>query len=454
VIVVKFGGTSVGDADAIRRAAAIVAARRERQPIVVVSAMAGVTNALLAIAEQSSRGQLIGAIRSVEALRERHMEQAELLLGDTEECAELCSEMSAMIDELAHLTEALNTLGDVTSRSLDAIAAYGEQLSSQLAVAAFRRCGLPAEHVDAREVVITDEAYTRAEPNVDAIGEAAQRLLAPCARQGRIPVIGGFIGATPLGITTTLGRGGSDYTAALVGAALQAEAIEIWTDVDGMLTADPRVVEGARLLDRVGFDEASELASFGAKVLHPMTIYPAVRLGIPVFVLNSRRPDGKGTLITFEAPKRPVTAIAGKSGVTLIRLRTPRMLLTEGFLRTTFDVFHQHRTSVDVVATSEVSVSLTIDDPSRLDALLPDLRELGDVSIERNRGIVAIVGAALSTGGEHMARALGALRETPIHMLSLSASGINLTIVVDGDQVSPVMRRLHDEFFADGARRS
>ena len=454
MIVVKVGGTSVGDADAIRRAATIVAARRERQPIVVVSAMAGVTNALLAIAEQSSRGQLIGAIRSVEALRERHMEQAELLLGDTEDCAELCSEMSAMIDELAHLTEALNTLGDVTSRSLDAIAAYGEQLSSQLAVAAFRRCGLPAEHVDAREVMITDEAYTRAEPNVDAIGEAAQRLLAPAAREGRIPVMGGFIGATPLGITTTLGRGGSDYSAALVGAALQAEAIEIWTDVDGMLTADPRVVEGARLLDRVGFDEASELASFGAKVLHPMTIYPAVRLGIPVFVLNSRRPEGKGTLITFEAPKRPVTAIAGKSGVTLIRLRTPRMLLTEGFLRTTFDVFHQHRTSVDVVATSEVSVSLTIDDPSRLDALLPDLRELGDVSIERNRGIVAIVGAALSSGGEHMARALGALRETPIHMLSLSATGINLTIVVDGDQVSPVMRRLHDEFFSEAARRS
>ena len=451
MIVVKFGGTSVGDADAIRRAAGIVASRRERQPIVVVSAMAGVTNALLAIAEQSSRGQLIGAIRSVEALRDRHMEQAELLLGDTEECAELCSEMSAMIDELAHLTEALNTLGDVTSRSLDAIAAYGEQLSSQLAVAAFRRCGLPAEHVDAREVMRTDEAYTRAEPDVDAITEAAQRLLAPLAREGRVPVMGGFIGATPRGVATTLGRGGSDYSAALVGAALQADAIEIWTDVDGMLTADPRVVEGAHLLDRVGFDEASELASFGAKVLHPMTIYPAVRLGIPVFVLNSRRPEGKGTLITFEAPKRPVTAIAGKSGVTLIRLRTPRMLLTEGFLRTTFDVFHRHRTSVDVVATSEVSVSLTIDDPSRLDALLPDLRELGDVSIEQNRGIVAIVGAALSSGGKHMARALGALSDTPIQMLSLSATGINLTIVVDGEQVAPVMRRLHEEFFAAGA---
>ena len=454
MIVVKFGGTSVGDADAIRRAASIVASRRERQPIVVVSAMAGVTNALLAIAEQSSRGQLIGAIRSVEALRERHMRQAELLLGDTPECAELCSEMSAMIDELAHLTEALNTLGDVTPRSLDAIAAYGEQLSSQLAVAAFRQCGLPADHVDARDVMVTDESFTRAEPNLDAIGEAALRVLAPLARDRRIPVMGGFIGATPRGLTTTLGRGGSDYSAALVGAALQAEAIEIWTDVDGMLTADPRIVEGARLLDRVGFDEASELASFGAKVLHPMTIYPAVRLGIPVLVLNSRRPEGKGTLITFEAPRRAVTAIAGKSGVTLIRLRTPRMLLSEGFLRTTFDVFHRHRASVDVVATSEVSVSLTIDDASRLDALLPDLRELGDVAIERNRGIVAVVGAALSAGGQHMARALGALRDTPIHMLSLSATGINLTIVVDGEQVSPVMRRLHEEFFRDGAPSS
>jgi len=451
VIVVKFGGTSVGDAEAIRRAASIVVSRRDRQPVVVVSAMAGVTNALLAIAEQSSRGQLIGAIRSVEGLRERHMQEAQRLLGDTPECEELCGEMSAMIDELAHLTEALNTLGDATPRSLDAIAAYGEQLSSQLVVAAFRQCGLPAEHVDARDVMLTDDAFTRAEPNVDAIGEAAQRLLAPLAREGRVPVMGGFIGSTSRHLTTTLGRGGSDYSAALIGAALQVEAIEIWTDVDGMLTADPRVVEGARLLDRVGFDEASELASFGAKVLHPMTILPAVRLGIPVLVLNSRRPEGKGTLITFEAPRRPVTAIAGKSGVTLIRLRTPRMLLTEGFLRTTFDVFHRHRASVDVVATSEVSVSLTIDDASRLDALLPDLRELGDVAIERSRGIVAVVGAELSAGGEHMARALRALSDTPVHMLSLSATGINLTIVVDGEQVTPVMRRLHDEFFGDEA---
>ena len=455
MIVVKFGGTSVGDAEAIRRAASIVDSRRARQPLVVVSAMAGVTNALLALADQSARGQLIGAIRSVEGIRDRHMQQAELLLGDGPECAEVCAELSAMVDELAHLTEALNTLGDVTPRSLDAIASYGEQLSSRLVVAAFQRHGLPAEHVDAREVMITDDSFTRAEPDLDAIAEASRRLLLPMARDERIPVMGGYIGATAKqGITTTLGRGGSDYSAALIGAALQAEAIEIWTDVDGMLTADPRVVEGSRLLDRVGFDEASELASFGAKVLHPMTIYPAVRLGIPVLVLNSRRPEGRGTLITFEAPRRPVTAIAGKSGVTLIRVRTPRMLLTEGFMRTLFDVFHRHKTSVDVVATSEVSVSVTIDDGAQLETLLPELRALGDVAIERSRGIVAVVGADLSSGGEHMARALRALQDTPVHMLSLSASRINLTIVVDGEQVTPVMRRLHEEFFGDGTPRS
>ena len=452
MIVVKFGGTSVGDADAIRRAGHIVASRRERQPIVVVSAMAGVTNDLLALAEQSARGQLIGAIRTVESIRERHMEQAELLLGDGPECAEVCAEMSVMIDELAHLAEALNTLGDVSPRSLDAIASVGEQLSSQLVVAAFRRCGIPADHVDARTVMITDDQFTRAEPNADAIAEASRRILLPLVKEGRIPVLGGYIGATEKqGITTTLGRGGSDYSAALIGAALQAEAIEIWTDVDGMLTADPRVVEHSRRLDRVGFDEASELASFGAKVLHPMTIYPAVRLGIPVLVLNSRRPEGRGTLITFDAPRRPVTAIAGKSGVTLVRLRTPRMLLTEGFMRALFDIFHRHRTSVDVVATSEVSVSVTIDDAAQLEVLLPELRDLGDVAIERSRGIVAVVGADLSAGGEHMARALHALQDTTVHMLSLSATGINLTIVVDADEVAPVMRRLHNEFFGDGA---
>jgi aspartate kinase len=214
-----------------------------------------------------------------------------------------------------------------------------------------------------------------------------------------------------------------------------------------MLTADPRVVPDAQLIEQIRFDEASELASFGAKVLHPSTIAPAVRVGIPVSVLNATRPSGRGTLITFDAPRRPVTAIAGKEGVTVVKVRSPRMLLAHGFLARIFEIFDRHRTSVDVVATSEISVSLTIDDARHLDSLLVDLSQLGDVSVERHRGIVALVGAGLGADSEAMARALGALKGMHVHMLSLSASGINLTMLVDAEQVPAAMRQLHAAFF-------
>ncbi|MBL8960301.1 MAG: lysine-sensitive aspartokinase 3 [Gemmatimonadetes bacterium] len=447
MIVVKFGGTSVGDADAIDRAAAIVRERLPRQPLVVVSALGGATNALIAITQQAAEGQLISAIRGVEALRDRHLEAAERLLSPGPGLHEVQAELGATFDELAHLAEALSTLGHATPRARDAIAAKGELLSSVLVVAAFRERGVPATWVDATSVMITTDLFEKAEPRPDRIAEASQRVLRPLLAQGQVPVVGGYVGATDHGITTTLGRGGSDYSASLFGAALGAEAIEIWTDVDGMLTADPRVVPSARLIDRIRFDEASELASFGAKVLHPSTISPAVRLGIPVWIFNSRKPQGTGTLITFEAPRRPVSAIAGKSGVTIVKVRSPRMLLQHGFLRTIFDIFDRHRTSVDVVATSEISVSATIDDATHLDSLVVELSALGDVSVERNRGIVALVGAGMGESSQAMAAALGALRDLRVHMLSLSASAINLTMIVDGDQVATAMGRLHDAFF-------
>ncbi len=447
MIVVKFGGTSVGDADAIKRSAEIVRGRLDRSPIVVVSALGGTTNALLAVGEQSAKGHLIGALRGVENLRDRHLHECENLLGRTPEADDIASELSAMFDELAHLAEALSTLGHVTPRSLDAIASYGEQLSSSLVTAYFTRCDLQAQYVDARDVMVTDDKFMEAEPQTEAIAERARELIHPLVQQGKVPVMGGFIGSTPAGITTTLGRGGSDYSASLIGAALSAEAIEIWTDVDGMLTADPRVVDGAQLIEQIRFDEASELASFGAKVLHPNTIAPAVRLGIPVFIYNSRRPEGKGTRITFDAPHRPVSAIAGKADVTVVKVTAARMLLAHGFLRRVFEIFERHQTSVDVVATSEISVSVTIDDPARLDALLIELRSLGDVSIERNRGIVAVVGAGICDAGGAMGRALMALGDVKIHMMSLSATGINLTVIVNQDAVAPAIKRLHSEFF-------
>jgi len=450
VIVVKFGGTSVGDAEAIERTAAIVKGRLDRQPAVVVSALGGATNALLAIGEQSAKGHLIGALRGVETLRDRHFQQCEKLLGTSDEAAEVAAEMSATFDELASLAEALSVLGHATPRSFDAIAAFGEQLSSHLVAAFFKLRGIAAEHIDARDVFVTDDNYMSAEPQTEQIAEASRNLVLPLVQKGTVPVMGGFIGKTTSGITTTLGRGGSDYSASLLGAALHADAIEIWTDVDGMLTADPRVVKGSQLIEQIRFDEASELASFGAKVLHPNTIAPAVRLGIPVFIYNSRNPKGKGTRITFDAPRRAVSAIAGKGGITLVKVGAAKMLFAKGFLRKVFDIFERNGVSVDVVATSEVSVSVTVDDPSGLDSLVVELATLGDVSVERDRAIVAVVGAAISEDGAAMGRAIGSLDGIKVHMMSLSATGINLTIIVDGEQLNPAMERLHNAFFGKG----
>jgi len=451
MIVAKFGGTSVGDTAAIERTAAIVRGRLPRHPVVVVSALAGTTNALLEIAAQAAKGQFIVAIRGIEALRERHLAVVDELLGDGAASAEVGADTSVLFDELAHLCEALSVLGDVSPRSLDAVAAYGERLSSPIVAAAFAQRGIAATWVDARRVMVTDGTFGRARPQAEAIAEAVREQLLPLVREGRVPVLGGYIGATPEGITTTLGRGGSDFSAALFGAALDAEAIEIWTDVDGMLTADPRVIPQARLIEHIRFDEAAELASFGAKVLHPSTIAPAVQRNIPVFIYNSHRPEVAGTRITFDAPRLSVRAVAGRGNVVLVNVKSSAMLGTPGVVRNIFAVFERFELSVDVIATSEVSVSVTLDAALHLDAVLSALRAFGDVTVERGRGIVAVVGAGLGGHTPTMARALGALGEMRVHMCSLSASAINLTLIVDGDQVHEAMRRLHRAFFEDVA---
>ena len=257
MIVCKFGGTSVADAAAIRRTADIVRGRIDKQPVVVVSALAGTTNALLSAAEQAASGHLVTAIATVEALRAQHMAVVAELLGDDAIAREIAVDESVLFDELAHLAEALSVLGHVTERSLDAISSIGEQLSAPVITAAFIRAGIDAVLVDSRQVMITDSSFGRAEPLPDSIAAACRDHLAPLVRAGKVPVLGGYLGATVAGITTTLGRGGSDYSASLLGAALEADAIEIWTDVDGMLTGDPRVVEGARLIEHIRFDEAA-----------------------------------------------------------------------------------------------------------------------------------------------------------------------------------------------------
>lgn len=451
MIVCKFGGTSVANADAIARTVGIVAGRRDRHPVVVVSALGGSTNALLGIAHAAAAGDLIAAVDDVRALRARHLETAAAVLRGQPTLDEIQHTINVAFDELAQLAEALSTLGFVTPRSLDAVAAIGERLSSQIVAAACTAHGLPAQWVDAEQVVITDDRFTRAEPRLPEIEINAQRHVAPVSARGVIPVLGGFVGSSVSGVTTTLGRGGSDFSAALLGAALRADAIEIWTDVDGMLTADPRIVPSAQLIDRILFDEASELAAFGAKVLHPSTIAPAVQAGIPVFVFNSMRPEGTGTMIDADAPRRAVRAIAGKRRTTLVRLRSAQMLLAHGFLRSVFDVFARHRTSVDVVTTSEVSISVTLDDTERLHVVTDELAALGEVTVQRDCGVVAIVGAGISDSAAPLATALSALGHCRVHMSSLSATGINLTLVIDDAEVVPAMQRLHAAFFEGDA---
>lgn len=447
MIVCKFGGTSVADADAISRVIEIIVAKQAEQPVVVVSALGGATNQLLDLAHKAAAGELLGALQIIEQLRDRHLTVAAALLAGSSEADAIALDIGAAFDELAHLAEAFRTLGYLTPRSLDTVAAIGELLSSQIVAAAFRQRGHAGAWVDARDVMMTNDFFTRAEPDQDAIAAACRERLLPLLQEGKIPVLGGFVGATPQRITTTLGRGGSDYSASLVGAALDATAIEIWTDVDGMLTADPRVIPAARLIARISFEEAAELAAFGAKVLHPATIAPAVQRGIPVFVYNSRNPGGTGTMIAFEAPRLPVRAIAGKRHTTLVKLRSTRMLFAPGFLRRVFEVFENHRTSVDVVTTSEVSVSVTLDDESHLGEILQDLATFGDVAVNRRAGVLAIVGAGISDGGSAMAQAIAALGPIPVHMASLSATGINFTLVIDDEQVVPAMQRLHAAFF-------
>ena len=309
---------------------------------------------------------------------------------------------------------------------------------------------MPAVWVDARTVVVTDAEHTGAAPDMAATCERAREILGRAAASGEVAVLGGFIGATARGVTTTLGRGGSDYSAAIVGACLGVGEIQIWTDVDGMLTADPRIVAEPRLMRQMTFAEASELSYFGAKVLHPSTILPAVSKNIPVRILNSRRPEVSGTLITSDPRPQdgPLTAIACKRDVTVVDITSTRMLMAHGFLRRLFEVFERFKTAVDVVTTSEVSVSVTVDDTRRLDFVIDNLRSFADVSIEPAMAIVCAVGENLRADPTLFGRAVTALDGVPLRLVSQAASRRNITFVLRDADVPQAMTRLHEQFFA------
>jgi aspartate kinase len=444
----KFGGTSVEDAAAINRTAGIVASRvaAGKRPVVVVSAMSKVTDQLLACAAAASRGDRTGTMALSQRLRCRHMDTAAALIQDR---SAICALLEREFNNLDEVLRGLAAILELTPRISDLIVSYGERLSSAMIAQAFRERGIDGVHLDARDVIITDSQFQKAVPQDALIEERCNLHVRPHIEAGRVPVMGGFIGSNETGITTTLGRGGSDFTGALIGGALRAEAIEIWTDVNGIMTTDPRICPDALRVKVISFEEAAELAYFGAKVLHPATILPAVKRNIPVLVLNSRNPENEGTRIISLAPhcNSPFKSIAVKKKLTIIDVVASRMLMTHGYLKAIFDIFDKHQCPVDMVSTSEVSVSLTVDSTEKLPAIADDLSKLADVKYEGRKALVCMVGEDIRGQMGISAQVFAAIKHINVRMISQGASEINMSFMIEEEDVEEAVKSLHASFF-------
>ncbi len=450
MIVMKFGGTSVQDAQAIDRVAAIVHERLAEKPVVVVSALANITDQLLAMATVAGAGNREKALELSRAARERHYNTASDLLG-THAFEQIAPELEADFNSLDELLRGVVAVGELTLRTTDTIAGFGERVSSKIVAAAFSQRKIEAVHVDSRQCIVTDSSFGKAVPCFEETDARLAEIVGSLLERGRVPVMGGFIGATREGIATTLGRGGSDFSAAIVGAGLNAQRIEIWTDVDGMMTTDPNLCPQARRIKTITFEEAAELAYFGAKVLHPAALLPAIQKNISVLILNSRNPKSEGTRITATAPKSKniFKAIAAKKRITVVDVVATRMLMAHGFLKSIFEVFANHRCPVDMVSTSEVSISVTVDSNESIAAIASDLARLADVKYDGRKAIVCLVGENIRNTPGIAAKVFSAIADVNIRMISQGASEINISFVIDEADVPAVVSRLHQAFFSE-----
>jgi len=437
MIVMKFGGSSVSNGERIGRVVEIVRARLDRKPVVVVSAFRGVTDDLFAAADEA----LHGKDARLERIRERHHEtMAELGLPP-----DLVKEPLA---ELAVLLKGISLVKELTPRTLDYVVSFGERLSARVIAAAFEKAGVPCDAHDAFDIgMLTDDHFGSAQP----LPEAAAELRRHLGRPAKLPIVTGYIGKTRGGDITTLGRNGSDYTATIIGAALDAEEIQIWSDTDGVMTADPRIVPAAKPIGFLTFDEASELAYYGGKVLHPSTIVPAVLKGIPVKVLNTFKPGHAGTavLAKLDQPQDGVKSIAHHLSNYVVNIRSSRMLMGHGFLARIFGAFAEHRVVVNMISTSEVTVSVTVDSPRNLDAAVGALGQFAEVTVEKERAIICVVGEGLRSMPGIAGHVFEALREAGVNVLMISqgASKINVALVVADRDAEAAVRALHRKFF-------
>ena len=440
MIVMKFGGTSVGSAERIESLAEIVASYKDRGPVVVLSAVGGVTDKLI----EAAQAAFDNGVVNIDEIKEKHKTILNELNLDSTLVADLLNELKEVLGVIAKVR-------DNSAKMIDIVSSFGERMSTRIAAAYFNSIDMKAKNFDAYDIsMITDSNFGAAEilPNTE------EKIKESLSEIDSIPIITGFIGKNEEGQITTLGRGGSDYTAAIIGSALDAEEIQVWTDVDGMMTSDPRVVKEAKTIPEISFNEAAELVTFGARVLHPKTILPAVKKNIPVKVLNSFNPAAKGTTIVKECENCQgiVRAISLNKNITLFNVTSTRMLLAYGFLARLFEVFNKHKVPVDMLATSEVSVSLTVDSKNNgqgLKEIESELKGIGDVAVEKGKSIICIVGNGMKEAPGAIAKIFDTVAKNNINidMISQGASEINLGFIVDGKDDEKAVQCLHKEFF-------
>ncbi len=450
MIVLKFGGTSLRDSEWILRALRIAEKQIDRAPVIVASAMGKTTDRLAELADHAQRGEHDGIAEGVDALEAAH-ERALQELTEAEfpeaDPVNAHGDLAALFGEVRSLLQGVALIRECSSRTMAALLSFGERLSTLIIHAAAASRGIPTVLLDSRKLIRTDSVFASATPDFDRSNVLLQTHLQ--ARAGKLHIMQGFIASDANEVTTTLGRGGSDYTATIVGAALDAEEVQIWTDVDGIMTADPRLVSATRTLKEISYVEAAELAFFGARVVHPYTIQPAIDCGIPVYVRNTGKPEHPGTRITEEFAERGVRAITLKRDITVITVNSYRMLNAYGFLSRIFDVFARNQVSVDLVATSEVSVSMTVDAPERIPAVRSALEQYGQVSVEADKAIVSLVGKDLWKDSSVLAKVFQTLEGIPVRLISLGSSDTNLSLVVSAEDGAGAVTRLHEVFFPD-----
>ena len=444
MIVMKFGGSSVESGKAIQRVASIVRDRLEEQPVVVVSAMGKTTDRLVEIAHLRASGNERDAYRKLALLRQFHLtEAAQLRCGAA--ASRLSGDICELFDELAQVLRNIGQSGSVTPCLSDAVLSFGERLSSLIVTAGFRQAGIDAVHLDARTVVVTNGVHGLAEP----LFVETNALLRRKVSSDRVTVMGGFIGSTEDGVTTTLGRGGSDYTAAIVGAALAVDEIQIWTDVDGMLTCDPRLVPDVHCLRSVSYAEAEQMAKAGAKVLHPATVLPAVRQGIPLAIRNSRNPAAPGTRVILESPcDGAVMSIACRTGVALVQLIPRNMPVTADFGSAIWDAFHSAGVGLEFIGTSRKEISLVVDDASLTSEFRERLGRLAEVEIRERCALLTLVGQNACRNPLNLTRAAQQLRDTPGGAILAWCSDSRFAFVVSAEGVAEAAEALHEEFFS------